>query len=104
MLTPLSFRVTAGDLGGHGFVLAKRNMAVFKGYPTKYMLVEGTAVMLSYRPLKPWRPDVSMTTLCTESLGGLITLMVPDRSLLAKKSSIGCATLHSLDKAGLPYK
>lgn len=97
-------RVTTDDLGGHGFVLGKRNMTVFEGYPTKYMVVEATAMMLSYRPLKPWQPKASMTTLCNESLGGIITLMIPSEDLLTKKSSIGCATLLSLDKNGLPYK
>lgn len=97
-------QVTSDALGGHGWLMLWRNPKVFAGYPTKWTLVECTAITLSYRPLSPYDPAKSMTAICNEVFDGIITLIVPPRELLTKPMSIGCATLLGLDDDMVPFK
>jgi hypothetical protein len=92
---------TEDGLAGHGFVLLKRIKYLQPSHHLRFVLVECTAVTLSYRPSKASVPGASMKTVCAVEFGDLIQLHKPCSNM---QTSIGSASLLGFDSRGYPFK
>lgn len=91
-------------LGGHGFTLLRRHAGLQSDFPFRWVLVECTALTVSYRPVGVPDPELPVETVCSEEFNNVIRLVHPSRELLDMKTSIGHASLLGLDKNGIPFK
>ena len=84
---------------GHAWCALHRNPSKFKDldYPVEWAFVEGTAIALSYRPLKPVDQTVTQESVCQSAFGGHIMLFEPPGHLAKLKSSVNFPTLAVVD-------
>ena len=82
---------------GHAWCALRRNPLKFEGYPVDWAFVEGTAVALSYRPLKSSKFASTSESICHSAFAGKIMLISPPRKLAVLKSSLNFPTLATID-------
>ena len=89
------------SLAGHGFVLLKRHPKLQADFAMRYVVVECTAVTVSYRPTAPPDPDMPTAKVCEIEFGGVLSFQA---ACVGVPTSIGSASLIGLDARGTPFK
>lgn len=96
--------VETSKLGGHGWCMLERKKNLQSDYDIRYVLVECTAITISYRPIGKYNPEIPVTSKCQELFGGVITLFPPAKEIIKLPTSMSAATLLALDEKGIPFK
>ena len=93
--------VESKNLGGHGWCMLKRRPTTQPDYKNRMVVVECTALTLSYRPIKH---EESMSAMCRLHFGDVIKLYRPSEAIVKLPSTLQTAALLGLGDDGVPFK